>query len=259
MPGKSVPARLPFVGEDGILPAVSRPQPGRPSRLVYTRSVTDSKIWRFQTATVGVAAASPPAVAVSSTSLDVNVQLSPDDRRVAFCSDRSGDMEIRLADPDGANAQLTSMGAVTTCTWSPDGHLVAFDSNPEGHYEIYVAPASGARSGCVTIDRANDNVPSFSRDGKWIYFSSNRGGEYQIWKVPIPGGERFRSRTMAASWLSSRPMTPTCTTRSLSFAQRLVAAAGLRRPACPAISLRAASWRSNKVYTIFTRREAKPS
>ena len=33
VPGESTPARLPFVGEDGLMPVVSRPQPGRPSRL----------------------------------------------------------------------------------------------------------------------------------------------------------------------------------------------------------------------------------
>ncbi|MGH9659099.1 MAG: protein kinase domain-containing protein, partial [Bryobacteraceae bacterium] len=37
-PGESTPARLPFVGEDGLMPVVSRPQPGRPPRLVYVRS-----------------------------------------------------------------------------------------------------------------------------------------------------------------------------------------------------------------------------
>jgi len=37
---------------------------------------------------------------------------------------------------------------------------------PKGHYEIYMAPGSGGRPGRVTIDRANDSVPSFSRDGK---------------------------------------------------------------------------------------------
>src|SRR5262245_17642648 len=36
--GEGDPARLPFVGEDGVTPVVSRPQPGRPSRLVYVRS-----------------------------------------------------------------------------------------------------------------------------------------------------------------------------------------------------------------------------
>ena len=37
----SAAERLPFVGEDGLMPAVSRPQPGRLSRLAYVRSFTD--------------------------------------------------------------------------------------------------------------------------------------------------------------------------------------------------------------------------
>ena len=39
--GESPPARLPFVGEDGLMPVVSRPQPGRPPRLVYVRRFVD--------------------------------------------------------------------------------------------------------------------------------------------------------------------------------------------------------------------------
>ena len=39
----STPERLPFVGEDGLMPAVSRPQPGRPSRLAYVRSFADTE------------------------------------------------------------------------------------------------------------------------------------------------------------------------------------------------------------------------
>jgi Tol biopolymer transport system component len=139
-----------------------------------------------------VPASSPSTVAISSTRAENNAQLSPDGRRVAFCSNRSGGWEIWLADPDGASAtQLTSMSAGITCTprWSPDGQLIAFDSNLEGHYEIYVVPAAGGKPRRVTFDQANDHVPSFSRDGKWIYFSSNRRGEYQIWKVPASGGE----------------------------------------------------------------------
>ena len=37
--GGHPPARVPFVGENGIMPAVSRPQPARPSRLVYVRAI----------------------------------------------------------------------------------------------------------------------------------------------------------------------------------------------------------------------------
>jgi eukaryotic-like serine/threonine-protein kinase len=46
VPGKNTPARLPFVREDGLMPVVSRSQPGRPARLAYVRSFRDWNIWR---------------------------------------------------------------------------------------------------------------------------------------------------------------------------------------------------------------------
>ena len=190
--GESPPARLPFVGEDGLMPVVSRPQPGRPPRLVYVRSFNDLNIWRVEAPAPGAPASSPPVVSISSTRVDAVAQFSPDGRRVVFASNRSGETEIWLADPDGSNAvQLTSMGAQVTGTprWSPDGQMIAFDSNLEGQYEIYVIPAAGGKPRRVTSHPANDHVPSFSRDGKWIYFRSNRSREYQIWKIPASGGD----------------------------------------------------------------------
>jgi dipeptidyl aminopeptidase/acylaminoacyl peptidase len=180
------------VGEDGLMPVVSRPQPGRPSRLVYVRSFADWNVWRVETSAPGAPASSPPAVTISSTRMDWNPQFSPDGRRVAFQSTRSGDWEIWLADPDGANAvQLTSMGAPLTGTprWSPNAQMIAFHSNPEGPLDIYVIPAAGGKPRRLTSHPATDQVPSFSRDGRWIYFSSNRTGEYQIWKIPASGGD----------------------------------------------------------------------
>jgi Tol biopolymer transport system component len=188
-PGESSPARLPFAGEDGIMPVVSRSQPGRPSRLVYVRSSVDTNIWRVQTSTAGAPASAPPVVAISSTRMDAVAQFSPDGSRVVFCSNRAGSDEIWVSDADGSNAsQLTS---ITGCTprWSPDGQTIAFDSNIEGKFEIYLIAASGGRPRRLTFHPANDHVPSFSRDGKWVYFSSNRSGEYQIWKIPVSGGE----------------------------------------------------------------------
>ena len=178
--GESTPARLPFVGEDGLMPVVSRPQPGRPPRLVYVRSFEDYNIWRVETSAPGATASSPPVVSISSTRRDDMPQLSPDGRRVAFTSDRSGEWEIWLADPDGSNAvQLTSMGARATGYphWSPDGELIVFHSNLEGQWEVYVIPAAGGKPRNLTSHPAIDAFPSFSRDGKWIYFTSNRTGE----------------------------------------------------------------------------------
>ena len=191
VPGENTPARLPFVGEDGLMPVVSRPQPGRPPRLVYVRSFQDSNVMRVETNAPGATASSPPVVAISSTREESHAQLSPDGRRVAFTSNRSGVWEIWLADPDGANAvQLTSMGAVTgSPRWSPDGQLIAFHSTFEGQWEVFVISAAGGKPRNLTSQPARDGFPSFSRDGHWIYFFSNRTGKDQIWKMPASGGD----------------------------------------------------------------------
>jgi dipeptidyl aminopeptidase/acylaminoacyl peptidase len=149
-------------------------------------------IWRLDTPAPGGPASSSQVVSFSSTRSDFNPAFSPEGRRVAFGSSRSGKSEVWLADLDASNAvQLTSMSAPRTGTpgWSPDGQTIAFDSNLEGQYEIYTIPASGGKPRRLTSHPANDHVPSFSRDGKWIYFSSNRSGDFQIWKVPSSGGD----------------------------------------------------------------------
>jgi Tol biopolymer transport system component len=189
--GESQPARLPFVGEDGTMPVVSRPQPGQSPRLVYVRSFQDLNIWRVQISAPGAPTSSPLAVAVSSTRQESMPQFSPDGRRVAFFSDRSGASEIWLAAPDGSDAvQLTSMGAVASGYphWSPDGERIVFQSNLEGQWDVYMIQATGGKPQNVTSHPASDYFPSFSRDGRWIYFNSNRTGEHHIWKIPASGG-----------------------------------------------------------------------
>jgi Tol biopolymer transport system component len=206
--GTRAPTRLPFVGEDGLMPVVSRPQPGRPLRLVYVRSYADSNIWRVETSHAGATATSPPVVAISSTRWDATPQFSPDGRRVAFTSSRSGELEVWLADADGSNAvPLTSMGAVPGFpSWSPDGGLVAFHSNPEGQAEVYVIPTAGGRPRNLTSHPGADTFPSFSRDGRWIYFSSNRtGGNPVIWKVPSSGGDAVRVTNSIGNYASESP------------------------------------------------------
>ena len=197
------PERLPFVGEYGIMPVVSATKAGRPSHLVYVRSVDDGNIWRLTTSSPGTAPSSAPAVAIASTRLEDMPQLSPDGRRVAFTSDRSGNWEIWTSDRDGGNAvALTAMGAVAAGYphWSPDGEQIAFHSNVEGQWDVYVVSISGSAPRRLTTDPAADDFPSFSRDGKWLYFSSDRGGAQQqsIWKLPAGGGDAVRVTTTAA-------------------------------------------------------------
>jgi Tol biopolymer transport system component len=193
VPGGGAPTRIPYVGEDGLMPAISAGQPGRPARLVYVRSFADFNFWRIETAAPGMPALSAPVVAaISSTKPEYHIVISPDGRRVAFGSSRSGDSEIWVSDLDGMNAvQLTSMRAQETMcpSWSPDGQSMLFSSNPEGEFDIYVVPVAGGKPRRLTSHPGIDICASYSADGHWIYFASMRSGDYRLWKMPASGGD----------------------------------------------------------------------
>jgi Tol biopolymer transport system component len=131
-------------------------------------------------------------MAISSTKHEYHCALSPDGRRVAFTSTRSGDAEIWVSDPDGSNEiQLTSMRAQdTNCArWSPDGQFIEFSSNGEGEFDVYIVPAAGGKPRRLTSHPAMDLAAGFSRDGNWIYFNSLRTGDYRVFRIPVAGGE----------------------------------------------------------------------
>jgi Tol biopolymer transport system component len=184
--GRQAPRRLNFAGDHTDHPAISRQ-----GRLAFSQTATDVNIWRTDLSEAG-GRAGPPLSIIASTHTDINPQFSPDGKRIAFCSDRSGSMEVWICDRDGSQAmQLTSMGAAVTGSprWSPDGTRIVYDSNREGQFEVYVISASGGTPQRMTNHPAIDGAASWSRDGRWIYFMSNRSGRRQIWKMPAPGGE----------------------------------------------------------------------
>ena len=192
----STPERLP-IGEDGLMPAISRPHADGTSRLAYARSFADLNIWRLETAAPGAPTTDAPVVAIASTRRDMLAHLSADDRRVAFGSDRSGESEIWAADTNGANAvQLTALGANPGFPrWAPDGQAVAFHSNAEDRPagEVYVVSAEGGKVRNLSMHAAGtDTFPTFSRDGQSVYFSSTRTGAPMIWRIPAAGGEAVK-------------------------------------------------------------------
>ena len=129
---------------------------------------------------------------LASTRNDDSPQFSPNGKRIAFASGRSGHSEIWVCDNDGLNAmQLTSFNGpdITTPRWSADGTRIAFDSNAAGGFDIWVIGANGGKPQQMTTDPANDGNPSWSQDGRWIYFDSTRTGQQQVWKISSYGGE----------------------------------------------------------------------
>jgi Tol biopolymer transport system component len=176
---------VPGIGTRAYFLTLSR----KGDRLAYSEWFADTNIWRMALQP-HEANAEKPAPVVASTLQELSPHYSPDGRRIAFRSNRSGFDEIWVADKDGRNPlQLTSFRGPLTGTprWSPDGSTIAFDSRPAGNGDIYVVEASGGASRRVTTNPSDDVVPSWSRDGRWIYFGSNRTGNWQVWKAPVQG------------------------------------------------------------------------
>jgi Tol biopolymer transport system component len=85
---------------------------------------------------------------------------SPDGSRIAFSSDRDGNTEIYLMDPDGSNAvRLTDHPASDIePDWSPDGKQIVFSSNRDGNFEIYILDVEEALQSAqsATVRRLTD-------------------------------------------------------------------------------------------------------
>ncbi len=161
------------------------------NRLAYTRSSIDPNIWLYQMPSQGTPEPTGHVLS-ASTRLEQGPRFSPDGKRVAFASNRSGAQEIWVTNTDGTGAtQLTTAGWAATGSpmWSPDGKWLVFDSRPEGNPDVYIISADGGSPRRLTQDASEEVTPSWSRDGKWIYYSSNRTGRWEVWRSPVPGGD----------------------------------------------------------------------
>ncbi len=117
-------------------------------------------------------------------------QSSPDGKKLAFMSDRSGSLEIWTSNQDGSSlVKLTNLGSCGSPRWSPDSRWIAFDTKTAGPPAIYVVPADGGQPASLVQDESENMVPSWSNGGRWIYFASTRTGQDQVWKVPAGGGD----------------------------------------------------------------------
>jgi len=154
-------------------------------RLVFSRYDWGMHLYRF-------APGKPLERVAASSSSEGDPHFSPDGRRLAFTSHRSGQAAIWVAAADGSDPrQLTShrWGWQGSPNWSPDGRTIAFDADdPDGHVHVWTIPAEGGTPRRITKPTGDQTVPTWSRDGKWIYFSEAREGGRDIWRAPATGG-----------------------------------------------------------------------
>jgi len=179
--GARSPELLNWAALGSLMPAAAPAQ----HLLAYAALSFTGKLWRMDLRT------GERRIIVDSRYAENIPQFSPDGRKLAFQSDRTGNEEVWTCDADGTNCQQLTFFQGPLCgtpRWSPDGRWIALDSRAEGTVQIYVMASDGGKPRRVTSGDAQNQLPSWSRDGRWIYFESDRSGQWRIWKVPPEGG-----------------------------------------------------------------------
>jgi Tol biopolymer transport system component len=167
------------------------------ARLAFSSGSCDLDIWEIPgPANQRTERQDPPdgKPILAATTLETNPQYSPDGKRIAFSSMRTGRLQIWVADAAGTNPVRVTNSAASPGTprWSPDGRYIAYDDMEGGNSDVYVIPAGGGPARRVTAGDSNDQVPSWSRDGRSIYFESDRTGEFQLWRTELASGSKVQ-------------------------------------------------------------------
>ena len=146
--------------------------------------MTHTDIWRVDLSAEGNKV---PVNTISSTRMDSFPAISPDGRRLAFTSLRSGRWEVWVQD-DGRAARSLGPSSETSVKWSPDGQRIATVREQDGQRDIFVIDAETGVSERLTHHPARDGAPSWSPDGSSIYFTSERTGRPEVWRMDDNGG-----------------------------------------------------------------------
>ncbi len=112
--------------------------------------------------------------------------------KIAFASDRNGNYEIYIIEPDGSNVQriTTLAGDDIQPSWSPDGKSLVFCSNRDGDWEIYTMRSDGSGTRRLTNNAVSDRGPVWSPDGRSIAFHSYRDGNWEIYVMKRDGSNQ---------------------------------------------------------------------
>lgn len=177
------PRRLMFA-HDASQPAISP----RGERLAYAQGKANVNLWRLDLRRAGGAST---ALMFPTSGQERAPHISPDGKRIAFESERSGSHEVWVSDLDGNDAlQLSNFHSWTgTPRWSPDGQQIVFDSRVSGEPGLYLVDPHTALPKRVATNGLTASIPSWSNDGKWIYFRSGTKDDVgSLYRVSPQGG-----------------------------------------------------------------------
>ncbi len=129
----------------------------------------------------------------SDPASDVQPVFAPDDRRVAFASDRSGNWDVWIVSVDGGPPVQVTHGASDDVhpSWSPDGTKLVYCSLPagSGQWELWITDVS---AGATRRFIGYGLFPEWSPTGDTILYqrARERGSRwFGVWTLTLVNGE----------------------------------------------------------------------
>lgn len=139
---------------------------------------------------------------------DITPAISPDGKRIAFASNRSGNWDLYLFDASsGEVTRLTNTPEYEGApTWSPDGSFLAFEAYLEDSLEVVIGPAENPREGAIllTSSATADHSPAWSPGGRQIVFVSD--GEIILADLDKTDDTRYANLSNTADAAESHPL-----------------------------------------------------
>ena len=242
----------PAVAEDAMSAGLS----ARNGRIVYSRARQVIDIWRIEPGS-----GAPARKWIFSTRAQLTPQFSPDGKRIAFQSNRSGSPEIWLAEADGTNAvRLTTFNGPLTGgpSWCSDGRRLAFDSRESGVSAIYVVDTLERVPRRVAASQSNLALPVWSADCHWLLASD---GHAALYRLPADGGDALlftTQRSYQAAVVGERVVFNVAEPATVSlWSQPLEGGGAAALPGMPRLAY-ADSWAVNAQGIFFTDSSTDP-
>jgi TolB protein len=110
------------------------------------------------------------------------------------CDEGGGNCGIRFT--TGANLGspilITANPRDIGLSWSPDRTKIAYMSDNDGNWEVYTVGVPFPEVRRLTMNEANDGLPTWSPDGQHIAFVSDRDGVWALYLMNAQGGEQTK-------------------------------------------------------------------
>jgi Tol biopolymer transport system component len=129
--------------------------------------------------------------------------ISHDGKHIAYFRTQQGQIELAIADRDGANSKtLTRLpqGGYSNLRWSPDDRMLGFQHGQVFNYDIYYLRVAGGTPEAVTQDSSPLGGFTWLPDSSGVVYSSSRGETVlylptmNLWSERI-GGKDLRQLT----------------------------------------------------------------